>query len=113
MRSRVYEKGLGVHAYSSLTYKLGGQFERFVATVGIDDAAGEHGSVVFHVLLDGKPAFESAVLRGTDAPVSVSVDVSSAAMLTLECDDANDLDLADHADWADAALIRAKTSAVR
>lgn len=43
-----YEKGLGVHAYSKVSYYLGGNCSFFTSDVGVDDEAGERGSVVFY-----------------------------------------------------------------
>ncbi|MCG8404004.1 MAG: NPCBM/NEW2 domain-containing protein [Phycisphaerales bacterium] len=105
---RIYEKGIGVHADTTLTYKLDGQFERFSAVVGIDHSVGAYGSVVFRVRTDDKIRYESQLVRGGEAPRTVSVDVTGAKMLTLECDMARELDLSDHADWANALLIRTK-----
>ena len=42
-----YAKGLGVHSYTSLSYELGGAYERFSAVVGVDDSVAPRGSVVF------------------------------------------------------------------
>ena len=105
---RIYEKGIGVHADTTLTYKLDGQFERFSAVVGIDHSVGAYGSVVFRVRTDDTIRYESQLVRGGEAPRTVSVDVTGAKMLTLECDMARELDLSDHADWANALLIRTK-----
>jgi beta-galactosidase len=108
-----FEKGIGVHAFSSLTFNLDGQFEKFLATVGIDDSAAPYGSVVFRVLVDGKPLFESRPLRGDEPAMPIAIDVRGGSVLTLECRDAGDLDISDHADWADALLLRAKASTIR
>ena len=47
-------KGLGVHAYSEIRLALNGRCTAFNANVGIDDEVGSRGSVVFHVMVDGK-----------------------------------------------------------
>src|SRR5690606_30290996 len=54
-----YPKGLGLHSRSIVTYDLSGNYESFRATVGVDDAAGSGGSVIFAVEVDGKPVFQS------------------------------------------------------
>lgn len=108
MAGRAYDKGVGVHAYNSLTYDLGGAFERFTATVGIDDSITSGGSVVFRVKGDHRLLHESKTLRGGHAPDSIAVDVSGVKELILECDIADELDLSDHANWANAILIRTK-----
>lgn len=113
IRGRTFEKGLGVHAYASATYKLDVQFDRFLATIGIDDSAAPYGSVVFRVIVDGRRVYESKTVRGDEPGIPISVDVSGGALLTIECDDAGDLDISDHADWADAALLRTGASTIR
>jgi len=106
LRGRSYPRGLGVHSRSELTYALDGGFKKLSAVVGVDDAVGGAGSVRFRVYGDGKVLYESPVLHGTDAPVPVDVDIHGALLLRLEVDYADQGDLGDHADWADARLIR-------
>src|SRR5205814_1545449 len=48
-----YDKGVGMHAHSLLTYALGGRYQRFEALVGLDDLDGRQGKVRVKVLLDG------------------------------------------------------------
>ena len=112
---RVWDKGLGVHSYAALTYKLDGAFRQFRALVGLDDSTrnmGEpgFGAVVFKVLLDGKPAREyptGFVARKGEPPKELEVDVSSAQRITLVADfDPTSLHVLGRADWADAHLIR-------
>ncbi len=106
MSGMTYARGIGVHAYQLLRYDLGGRYERFSVVVGVDDSVGGYGSVVFRVRADDRILFESRTLRGGDAPQAVAVDISGASVLTLECDMADELDLSDHANWANAVLIR-------
>ena len=103
---RVYARGLGVHARSALTYALAGSFHSFEATIGMDSEVGNGGSVIFRVTGDDRPLFQSPVLRGGDAPLPVSVDVSGVLLLRLEVDEADNSDVADHADWAEARLVK-------
>jgi len=67
---------------------------------------GEAGSVVFRVWGDDKILFESPVMRGGDAPKPLQVDVGGVLLMRLEVDFAEDGDLADHGDWANARLLR-------
>jgi hypothetical protein len=106
LRGRSYPRGLGVHSRSELTYALDGGFQKFSAVVGVDDAVSGAGSVRFRVYGDGKQLYESPVLRGNDAAVPIDVDIHGALLLRLEVDYADQGDLGDHADWADARLIR-------
>ncbi len=105
-----YLKGIGMHTASRLTYGLEGKYRRFDAAVAVDDSAGRRGSVTFgvYVLRDGEwqEAYTSGIVRGGDAPQSVSVDVSGAQGLTLTVDYADRGDELDRANWLDARLVK-------
>jgi len=102
---KTYATGLGVHAYAEIEYALGGRYETFAAVIGIDDAARPGGNVVFRVLGDGQLLLDSGPVTGADAPQRVSVSVSGVDKLTLIVDPANNADVGDWADWANARLI--------
>ncbi len=103
---QVFERGIGVHSKTELTFDLGGDYESFAATIGIDDAVRPLGNVTFRILGDDRPLFESGPISGRDPPRNVLVDVRSVKDLTLIVDYGEALDVADHADWADARLIK-------
>lgn len=100
-----YKKGIGVHARCLLTFKVDGQYDLFAATIGVDDATSGRGDCVFVVLGDGQELFRKR-MRGTDAPETLSVKIREVSQLGLQVEPGEDLDLADHADWCDARLIR-------
>jgi alpha-galactosidase len=100
-----FDHGLGTHATSTYRLALGGQGERFTATVGVDDEVGERGSVEFKVLGDGKPLWESGLMRGGQPGKEVSVALDGVKMLTLSVEDGGDGIDYDHADWADAKIV--------
>ena len=103
---RTYRKGLGVHSRCELTYALEGSYRRFLADFGLDEEVGDKGNVDVAVLVDGKPRFERKGLTGRDAPLAIAVDLTGASRLTLRVDFGRDFDICDHADWANARLIR-------
>ena len=103
---RTYRKGLGVHSRCELTYALDGAYRRFLADVGIDEEVGDKGDVDVAVLVDGKVVFERKGLTGRAAPLPVALDIAKAARLTLRVDFGRRFDICDHADWANARLIR-------
>ncbi len=107
---RIHAKGLGMHSASSVAYGLGSQYDRFDAELAIDQQAGLQGSVVFRVFLydaAGKRsiAYESPVVRGGDAPLAMSVDVSGARAMALVVDFADRGHVLDHANWLNARLV--------
>ena len=101
----VYPHGLGTHAASRLLIDLKGSAVKFEALAGVDDEKkGSHASVQFSVFVDGKKKLETKILRGGDAPVLISVDLTGAKRLTLVVNDGEDGIDSDHADWAGALL---------
>lgn len=115
LNGKSYAKGLGVHSYCKLTYRLGKSYSKFKATIGLDDSVkylGEpgFGGVVFRVLVDGKPAKEYpngvAIKKGRPAQ-SIEVELKGKSTLTLIADfDPVSLHVLGRANWADAHLIR-------
>jgi hypothetical protein len=109
---KTYEKGLGCASNTVLAYDLGGRYERFRATVGVDDAmkdaANPAPSVCFTALVDGRLAFESGGMKGASSPKFVDVDVRGAKILMLRLsgnwDDGGKTDH-DCGNWAEARLI--------
>ncbi|MCJ8014038.1 NPCBM/NEW2 domain-containing protein [Paenibacillus sp. KQZ6P-2] len=100
-----YEKGLGVHAESAISYYIGGKLSEFKADVGMDDEAGDHGSVVFQVWADGNKIYDSGILYGSSPLQHVDVDLTGAKMLKLVVTNSGDGNAYDHADWAGAKII--------
>ena len=102
---RQFEKGIGVHARSSLTFAADGNYDVLAAIVGIDAATGGKGDCNFTVLADGQPLWTRRV-KGTDPPHEVRVDLKRASQVTLLVEPGADLDLADHANWCDVRFIK-------
>ena len=107
----VYAKGVGVHAVSQLVYPLGGQYTTFASDVGVDDAAGGAGQVVFQVFGDGVKLYDSGVLTRGQAATHLSVNVAGVQQLTLVATTGptGSIDYA-HADWAGATLTGTPTA---
>jgi hypothetical protein len=109
-----YGKGLGVHSYCSLTFKLDGKYKEFRSVIGLDDSVrflGEPGmgSVRFRVLVDGKAVkeyTEGVLMEKGASPKKINVNVQGAKSLTLVADYGPLLHILGRADWADAHLIR-------
>ena len=108
-----YAKGLGMLTAARLTYRLdtpeiAGRFQRFVATLAIDDAAAQRGSVLFRVYLEHKgkwqQAYASPVVRGGDPPIPVKVELRDAQRLALVTDFADRGAEGDYANWIEARL---------
>ena len=102
---KVYPHGIGTHANSEMIIDLKGVARRFEAVVGVDDETKGAGSVVFVVRVDNQELRRTGVLRGGDAPETMSIDLLGARQMALVVEDAGDRIHADHADWAFAMLV--------
>ncbi len=101
-----FDKGLGTHPRTVLTYDLGGKYRRFEALVGLDPESGVRGRVGVRVLVDGKEQVVpglGAVTAGT--PVPVRIDVSDAKELVLEVNFGPAGSVQADVNWADARLV--------
>ncbi|HEX7315634.1 MAG TPA: NPCBM/NEW2 domain-containing protein [Pyrinomonadaceae bacterium] len=102
----VYPKGLGVHANSEVIYNLSERYSSFIADVGVDDEVTADGSVVFLVIADGTVIYNSGPMFSDSATQTINVNVVGVRELRLKVTDAENGDRSDHADWANARLVR-------
>ena len=105
---KTYDNGVGSHANSTCWFALGGQGERFQATVGVDDNANGPGTVVFRIVGDDRELWQSGVMKPGEAAKKVDIDLKGIRHLLLESTDAGDNISYDHADWVDARFIMAQ-----
>ncbi len=105
IKGKTFDKGLGTHATTRLTFAVDPKFTTFAASIGIDDATKGKGDCEFVVLADGKEVFRKRVKAGEEA-TEVRVKLEGAKKITLAVEAGEDLDFADHGDWCDARLIR-------
>jgi hypothetical protein len=104
---RTFDHGLGTQSRTLLVYKLEPGVKRFQSLVGVDDRAGPLGNVVFKVQTgDKKTLFETGPLVAGEAPKFVDVDLAGVTFLILSTEFGDRGDVQDHADWAEARLIR-------
>jgi hypothetical protein len=101
--SRRFQRGLGTHAPSKIVFALDGKHRRFQAWAGAD--ANNSPTITFEVRVDGVRRWSSG-LTTRDTPAAwVDLDITGAKTLELHVGDAGDV-ACDHADWADARLLR-------
>jgi hypothetical protein len=105
-----YGSGLGVHAGSTVIYNLNGQYTQFLSDIGVDDEVGSNGSVNFQVYLDNMLAYDSGRMTGVSTTKSIALNVGGKNQLKLVVTDSGDGAAFDHADWANARLVRSTTA---
>jgi hypothetical protein len=104
--NRTFQRGIGMVPRTRLTYDLGGRFDVFEASIGIDDRGGPDAHAVFRVFVDGKLAFESKpCTRGLPAQ-SLRVPLQQAKVFAIEADFGQNFDLGDHCVFADARVVK-------
>jgi hypothetical protein len=107
-----HPRGLGVHAPSRTTWALDGTYAQLRGSVAIDDEVlrfPSRGSCLFRVLLDGREAFASPVLRAGDPAAPFHVELGAAKELALVVESTDDGFAGDRADWLGLVLTRAET----
>ena len=111
-----YERGLFCHAVSRIVVRLPQPAKTFRATVGVDSneqTRGGQGSVVFVVIVAGREAFRSQVLREGMKGVPVEVDLAGARQFVIAVEDGGDGISCDQGDWADARVMLADGRTLR
>jgi len=100
-----YPKGLGVHANSSVEFRIDDKCTAFTAYVGADDEV-TAASITFEVWVDGLRVYSSpSLVESGQPPTFVSVNVTCATSLRLVVTDGVvNGNTADHADWANAQI---------
>lgn len=102
---KTYRKGLAVHSRSRLAYRLPGEFNRFLAVVGIDDGVREGGNARLEIKGDGKSLWQGTV-PGTEPAQNVDIAIAGVRRLEIIADFGDDLDIADHVDLCDAKVTK-------
>jgi len=102
--SRRFRRGLGTHAESRIVYDLGGRYRRFQCWVGADGAS--NATITFEVWADGQKRWESGLMNKQSPAMPVDLDLSSARTLELVVGHGGDSIMSDHANWAEAKLLR-------
>ncbi|MBP86108.1 MAG: hypothetical protein CMJ64_05230 [Planctomycetaceae bacterium] len=111
----IASKGLGVHARARLVYNLDRWYSRLEAELALDDQAGRDGSVVFRIFVERPEAtarkwnlaYTSPIVRGSNAAIPISIDVTNATRVALAVETADLGDTLDHANWLHARLVSA------
>ncbi len=106
-KDQSFPRGIGVHAYSRLSWLLDGSFKAFRTRYAID-GDGALADVTVRILLDDKVVHERTHVRaGLLSPVIVQ-DLPGAKKLTLEVDFGSSGDTQDRLIWIEPALLRHK-----
>jgi hypothetical protein len=113
---QLYEHGIGVHAYSRLTFSIDPQWAAFRTQYAIDSPLGwrrPYGDVTVRIKLDGKTVHEETHVNQCKLLPAVVVDCRGNKLLTLECDYGDAGDLQGSLNWLQPAFLRSLPSSVK
>jgi len=105
-----YSNGLGVQANSEISYELDQNFQKFTATIGLDDEIkiyNEKTGLSFQVFGDGKELFDSGKITNGSQVVNIDLNIQGVDILKLVVQHSGDKMRHGHADWANPVLTRA------
>jgi hypothetical protein len=110
---KIYDHGIGVHAYSRLTYPIDPQWAAFRTQYAIEsdrDDPARYADVIVRIKIDGKVVHEKSHVRAGEISDVIKVDLKGAATLTLECDYGDSGCTQAHLNWLQPALLRATST---
>ncbi len=103
---KAYTRGLVLVPRTRLTYALGGRFDAFEATIGIDERGGPQAHAIFRVFGDSKLLFESPPMLLGSAPQALQIELGRCQELTIEADFGKNFDLGDLCAFANARVVQ-------
>lgn len=104
---RTFARGIGVHSFSRLAWRIDAGYEAFRTQYAIDGQL-PYADVVIRIKLDQRVVHEQKDLRaGTLSPLIV-VDTGGARTIALEVDYGESYDVQDRVNWIEPALLKHK-----
>lgn len=103
---QTYRHGLGLHSFCRIQFDLKGEFEQFVAKVGVDSAAGPLADASVEIQVDDRSPVRFEHLDSRSDPRSIDLDVRAAKSLTIQVDYGHRGDVQDLINLVDAAVVR-------
>lgn len=103
---KTYARGVCMVPRARLTYDLGGRYDVFEATIGIDDRGGPEAHALLRVLVDGNVVFDSGPRTRGLVPQAVRIELHKCKTLAIEADFGKNYDLGDLCVFADARVVQ-------
>jgi hypothetical protein len=102
---RRFRRGIGLHAACRVAWRLDRRYDRFRATVAVDDDSGSLAHADIAIRLDDRVAYQNANLRWKAPPSAIDLDVSEAARMEIEIGFGRHGDTQDRIDLLNPRLI--------
>ena len=110
MKGKTYQRGVGVHSTSVLTFQLNGKGLSFSALTGVDDNATPGMVYKMYAIGDEKILFESNPMKVGDAPQMVNVNLKDVKRFGLLVMVKEERGTKTYSNWANATIIMQDTS---
>jgi len=104
MKGKVYQRGVGVHSTSVLTFQLNGKGLSFSAITGVDDIATPGMVYKMYAIGDEKILFESNPMKMGDAPQMVNVNLKDVKRFGLLVMVKEERGSKTYSNWANAVI---------
>jgi hypothetical protein len=101
----IFRRGIGVRSYSRLVYENQNAYQRLVGWAGIDTETNGRGTCRMLIRGDGILLWEATV-TGDGQAVAIDIDINGMNTLELIVEPGEELDLADHANWASLRVLK-------
>jgi hypothetical protein len=102
---RAYPKGLSLHAYTELEYKLDGKYKEFYVVLGVDSRVGSESQAKVTIEYDGRKVFSEVITAKSLRVLPEDArDIRNVNRLRIIVSSSNLLDLHDHVTLADAKI---------
>lgn len=99
----VYEKGIGTHSVSSISWQIAdGGFSALEGLCGVDYAKynSENAKIRFVIQADGNEVFNSGTMLGNTPGKEIRLDITGVSRITLKAEQPGENNWDGHADWA-------------
>jgi len=107
LNGKTYNRGLWIHSWTMLSYKLDGQYRKFQALMGIDGAVASNGLGDVQVIIRGDDrVLLDAEVNGLDDPRQLDIDVEGIKQLEIEVGYGKNYAISDHLNLVEAKLLK-------
>jgi hypothetical protein len=98
-----FDRGIGTHPRTVLTYDLAGKYRRFEALIGLDPVSGRQGRAEVRIAVDGNEQPSLYLVPASVVPVRV--ELAGRKQLSITVDFAGTGGVQADVNWADARLV--------
>lgn len=102
---RTFAKGIAVRSRSEITFRLPKGYQRFLSDAGVDPNDSASGNVLLTIFGDHELLFEQSI-DGSDAPVSLDLNVAGVKRLRIVVDYGENLDTGDWLNLCNARIVK-------